>query len=204
MKRSVWVIAAVVLGSAAQAHGQGQRPGAPRKFSSEAANAAEAEYRREVAEADATRKERLDRARAKLTPVLEAAKGAASRSENLDEAVALRDRIKELSQEPAPAEVGPERRARRDLAEAIQDTVWLGSPHGPVTFGRDGLIRTGNKALRPWRWEAVDRNTVVARFEAGNIDVFFFDLPRGVVEAYHLGVPTQEQHNWTARRTGRP
>lgn len=220
MKLSPWfAIAAVSLGVAGRAPGQAERPKPAPKVSSKEAKEAEAAFNKEVAEAEAACKARVDKAREALVARLEAAKVEAAKAVNIDEAVALRDRIADLkapkpakpeAPEPkaaapapeAPKEESPERKAQRELAEAIQDVAWVGSPHGEVTFRSDGLIVASRSQLKPWRWVAVDKNTVLARFERGHLDVFFFDLGRGVVDSYTLGVPQRGQFAWSARRAG--
>jgi hypothetical protein len=234
MDKRIAVAVMITLGFAGRSTGQAtQQPGGNAKIASKEANEAEADYRKAVAEAEAAYKGQIERARGTLISRLNGAREESAKAVKLDEAIAIRSRVSELVKEQAAGQSSPERKARRPLAgpipfaaepvkeqaagqgsperkarralaDAIQGVVWIGSPHGPVTFDASGLIKTPNPNQKPWRWEAVDKNTVLARYDDGNIDVFFFDLANGVVASYNFGIPVKSRIAWTAKRTAGP
>ena len=167
---------------------------------------AEASYRREIAEAEAAHEKRLKAAREALIKKLEKLMIEASKAVDIKKAVAIQDRINELknpqTKQPAAKKLAP-RKVSADnvaLAESITGAIWNGSKHGPLKFAANGLIETTRPNQRPWRWAAVDANTILARYDAGNIDVFVFNPSRDSVTSYHMGIPGQAQISWIARR----
>jgi hypothetical protein len=120
-----------------------QEPESPApKFKTEAARAAEVAYLKAVGDAEQDYAEQVAKARKTLIASLEEAKTAASKGGKLDEAVAIRDRQKEMAEASAATP-----RSRRPQETALRNrlagSVWKWDPGDAaqaITLRPDGTI----------------------------------------------------------------
>jgi hypothetical protein len=203
-RRFVFVALVGILGGTAMAQSKPSARAA--KEAAKVMAAAEASYRRQVAEADAAHEKQLLIAREALIKQLEKLKIEASKAVEVRKAVAIEDRIAELKNPPSQQPNTKTETVRKipsenaGLLESITGTTWTGSHHGLIKFAATGFIEASKPNIKPWRWAVIDENTVLTRYEAGNIDVLVFNPARDSVISYHMGIPRKEHYAWSARK----
>ena len=179
-----------------QVDAQGLRP----NVKSAQARKAEAEFQATI---DAAEKEYLLKVKVGQTALLkelEIAKEAATKSADLEDAVAIRDRIAEVqAMTPSAPNVkrGSLKVARDKLSQTVSDVTWIGSPNfGQIVFKADGTLVT--EKAGGFRWTAVDGNMICAVSASGGVDLYVFDEKRQKVKAFAIGNPGNPA--WEASR----
>jgi hypothetical protein len=176
-----------------------------------------AAFDRELEEAKAAYEKNFYAAREKLIKKLDDLKIDASKAVKVEKAAAILERIKKVktmdppskdadtrsTKKTANAKAENSRPARSDsqlLAEAIVGSSWDRPHRGRITFLPNGFIKQANQDEHPWRWAAVDADTVIATYDSLIIDVFKFNQNRDYITSYSMGLITHKQPAWTAPR----
>ena len=157
---------------------------------SAAALKAESDYQDALAAAGKEYLGKAKVAQAKLLNELEKAKDAATKANDLDGAVAIRNRIIDLGELPAAApqlKRTAEMLVREKLSQEVVNATWVGSPNfGRFVFKADGTLSRDKNGAKVMHWVAVDGNTLCTVVD-GFIALFQFDADRKTVKAFHIG-----------------
>jgi hypothetical protein len=171
------------------AAGDDDPPTPPIIVKSAAAKKAEADYKTALAAAEQDFAAKVRLARAGLTKDLEKAKDAATKAGSLEDAVALRDRLKQLTDAAPPAPRKGPALARDKLGLEVADAVWSGSPNwGQFVLKSDGSVAYEKMADTTSRWGAVSDSVVCVADAGGNVSVLLFDKDRRAAKGFYLGM----------------
>jgi hypothetical protein len=147
--------------------------------------AAHSGYDRRVSEIEANAHEKLIGAAHDYVKLLKVAQAEAIKSDNIDEALRIRDEIRRVEL-PLNQPNGAKRAAeedRRSLFEKLIGTTWDNDGHGGATLNADGTV-TRADGVRG-QWSTLDGHTLIAFYADNWADVWAFDKTITSFHALH-------------------
>jgi hypothetical protein len=160
---------------------------------------AETEYKTAVAALDKEYQAKLKVAQSQLKKELDKAKESSTKSGKLEEALAIRDRLKQLM-DAQPAPVVKKDTAREKLAAEVVDRQWTGSPvWGKFVLKADGSAGFEKLPLKQATWAVVAADAVTMFDTNGDVDLLIFDKERATVKGFYFGRARQAMWEGTAK-----
>jgi hypothetical protein len=167
---------------------------------------AEMELETDLTAIDMEYRERIATAKSRLVERLNVLKSEATKSDNLDEAVSLRNRIEELTAELPQAlpnnSKSSDTAGKNKLVELLSqskwdvtNTGWRDWTDGWIYFSPNGTVNSfKNKHLPPeksnGRWAVIDPWTIVFVSNlTSHVHLIRFNEKRDSFECFHMGVP---------------
>lgn len=196
----ILVLILIVGISALMNAGFGQDPdqGPPPSPKSPVVKKAEADYQEALSIAEKEYLQKVRQASTKLTKDLERAKDLATKNRDLDETVAIRDRIAEVAAAtPAVPRVGPTL-IRDKLGRELAETVWIGHQNWwRFVLKPDSTVQFVDRPDKTARWGPISDDLICIVHGDFTMDVLVFDADRRSVKGYYRG---KTGISWEAQR----